>query len=177
MLFSCTPWMKTVNGKVFLWRDEDSEWGGEIESWSSILTLTFGTAWPAELSAVPAGRCLPQGSLWYSFMLEAEWTPGLLHADKGIGHVEVSKDTTRNRTRNLPTFGALPDQLQHSPRHTGCNRHHTVFVSLTLIVTVTEKLFYQNMTQKMQSNSGSNWQHTVNVHNNKTGNIWKAGRL
>ena len=51
--------------------------------WASIHALIFGTSRKAELSAVHAGRNLPPEEIpWYSFLLEAEWTPGLWNADR-----------------------------------------------------------------------------------------------
>jgi hypothetical protein len=37
---------------------------------------TFGSQMHAKLSAIRAGRFLPQEDLWYSFLLEAESSPG-----------------------------------------------------------------------------------------------------
>jgi len=45
-----------------------------MEYSASVLTLTFGTTRTPELFALLAD--------WYSFLFEAEWTPGLLNADR-----------------------------------------------------------------------------------------------
>ena len=54
-----------------------------MECWASILTLTFGTSRTAELSDLRSS--LPYFTSeeipWYSFLLRADWTPGLLNAD------------------------------------------------------------------------------------------------
>jgi len=59
---------------------EDSKGGWDIRL--LFLTLTFGTTGTAQLSAQRAGRTLPQEIPWYPLLLEAEWTPGLLNADR-----------------------------------------------------------------------------------------------
>jgi hypothetical protein len=41
----------------------------------------------------------------YSFLLEDEWIPGLLNADR---RKKSSKDPAGNRTRNLPSCTAVP---------------------------------------------------------------------
>jgi hypothetical protein len=38
----------------------------------------------ARLSVLHTGRLYPQKIPWYSFLLEAEWTPGLLNTDRRI---------------------------------------------------------------------------------------------
>jgi hypothetical protein len=54
-----------------------------MECWASILTLTFGSSMTAELSDLRT--CRPHFTSeeipWYSFLLEADWTSGLLNAD------------------------------------------------------------------------------------------------
>ena len=45
---------------------------------------------------------------WYSFLLECEWDPGLLNADRRIRSLEISKDHTGDRTWDLPSCGAVP---------------------------------------------------------------------
>ena len=51
--------------------------------------FTVGTTRMAELSAVCAGRTLPPLEIpWYPFLLEAEWTTGLLNADRRITSLE-----------------------------------------------------------------------------------------
>jgi hypothetical protein len=44
---------------------------------------------------------------WYSFLLEIEWSLGLLIADRRNRSFENSKDPTGNRTRNLPSCSAV----------------------------------------------------------------------
>jgi hypothetical protein len=54
-----------------------------MECWASITTLTFGTTrTTVELSAVRSVRFTPKEIYWYSFLLEDEWTQGVLNADK-----------------------------------------------------------------------------------------------
>jgi len=50
--------------------------------WASILTSTFGTNMTVELSAVTAGRIYPQGNSLLVILLEVDWIPWLLNADK-----------------------------------------------------------------------------------------------
>jgi hypothetical protein len=57
---------------------EDSERGWDIRP--LFLTLTFVTSGRAQLSAVSAGRTLPQEIPWYPLLLETEWTLGVLNA-------------------------------------------------------------------------------------------------
>jgi len=64
-----------------------------MECWGSDLTLTFGTTRTAELSAVRAGHTLHFNPP----------PPPLLNADS----LKFSKDTTDNRTRNLPPRGTV----------------------------------------------------------------------
>jgi hypothetical protein len=56
----------------------------EQKCWASILTSTFGTntCMTVELSAVRAGRIYPQGNFLLVILLEVEWIPWLLNADK-----------------------------------------------------------------------------------------------
>jgi hypothetical protein len=47
-----------------------------MECLTSILALTFGATRMAELSALSVSRAAPPKEIpWYSFPLEAEWTP------------------------------------------------------------------------------------------------------
>ena len=53
-----------------------------LEFWASILTSTFGTTRTAELLASLVGPNLSSKKIsWYSFLLEAEWTPWLPNAE------------------------------------------------------------------------------------------------
>jgi len=72
----------------------------------SAIILTLGSTRTAELSALDAGRTLtPRETSWYSLLLEVEWTPELL---EGLSHLKISEDPIANRTRNLPSCGAVP---------------------------------------------------------------------
>jgi len=73
-------------------------WG--MECWTSILTFTFGTAGTTQSSGPRADRIVPLKKIpWYSFLLQAEWAPGLImNADKS--HLKISNDPTGNRSRN-----------------------------------------------------------------------------
>jgi hypothetical protein len=82
--------------------NEDSEGGWCIRL--LFLTLTFVTTGRAHLSALRAGRNLPQEIPWYSLLLEAEWTPGLLNVDKRIRSLENFQG---------PNWESSPE-LQHS---------------------------------------------------------------
>jgi len=54
-----------------------------MEYLASILTSTFGTTWAAQLSALHAGHTSLQRNIpWYSYVLEVEWTPRPLKADR-----------------------------------------------------------------------------------------------
>jgi hypothetical protein len=58
------------------------------------------------LTRQPAALYLQEDS-WYSFLLEAEWTPG--HSGAGrIRSNEKSKDLIGNRTRDLPACSIVP---------------------------------------------------------------------
>jgi hypothetical protein len=60
-----------------------------MECWASIFTLTFDTPGMSEMSAMCGSHALPPEEVpWYSFPLEAEWTPGLLNADRRIGSIQ-----------------------------------------------------------------------------------------
>jgi hypothetical protein len=46
---------------------------------------------------------------WYSFLLEAEWTPPQAYwmLTEEFGHLKMYQDPTTNRTRDPPSYGAL----------------------------------------------------------------------
>ena len=70
-----------------------------IESWASVLNLTFRTTGTAELTAVRTGRTLPPVEIpWYSFLLE------------GIERLKISNDPTGNGDRSLPSCGLVLPQ-------------------------------------------------------------------
>jgi len=72
-----------------------------MECWAPIFNLTCGSTRTAELSSLFAGHALPPKEiLWYSFFMEAEWTPGILDMDR--------RNKIWNQTRNLLSCGALP---------------------------------------------------------------------
>jgi len=78
-----------------------------MEYLASVLTLTFGTTRMANLSALRAGR--------YSFLFEAEWTLGLLNADRWNSSLqnfqvppEIEPGTSRLMTQCL-------NRLWHHP--------------------------------------------------------------
>ena len=55
------------------------------------LLLTFSTTTTAKVSAPRAGRTVPphpQEIPWYSFLLQAEWAPGILNEDRRIRLLE-----------------------------------------------------------------------------------------
>jgi len=54
-----------------------------MECWASILTLTFDITRTAELAALRAVCTLPTKEIpWYSFLLEAECTLGIINAER-----------------------------------------------------------------------------------------------
>jgi hypothetical protein len=57
------------------------------------------------LSALRAGRPLPQAESWCSFLLEAESSPGTAERIKTIAK---SNDLIENRTRDLPACSIVP---------------------------------------------------------------------
>ena len=71
---------------------------------------------PAEevgrLSALLTGRLYPQADIWYSFLLEYKWTPGLyytLYSAAGrIKSTKNQKDPIGNQIRYLPACNAVP---------------------------------------------------------------------
>jgi hypothetical protein len=82
---------------------------GGMEFWASVLTLTFGTTRTAELSALRAYRTLPPKEIpWYSFLLRGLVDPSdnWMRTEE-IRHLKTSKEPTVNRTRNLPSCGAV----------------------------------------------------------------------
>ena len=54
------------------------------------------------LSALRTGRLYPRKYPWYSFLLEAESTPGPQCGRKDYVNENISNDTLGNRTRDLP---------------------------------------------------------------------------
>jgi len=94
-----------VKVKVSLRSHEGSEGGKEC--WASVLTLTFGTIRTAELSALRADHTLPLRKYisLYSFLFDAEWTAGLLHADR-IGSVEKFQGPCREWNPERPRLVA-----------------------------------------------------------------------
>jgi len=71
--------------------------------------LTFGTTGTAELSAVSVGRNLPARKfLGTHFCQKLSGTQSWWIRTDGIGRLKFSKDCTGNRTRNLPSCGAVP---------------------------------------------------------------------
>jgi hypothetical protein len=51
-----------------------------MECWAVYLTLTFGTSVDRRaVSYTLRPQLMPQEISWFSFQLEAEWTPGLLN--------------------------------------------------------------------------------------------------
>ena len=78
-----------------------------MEYSASVLTLTFSTTRMAELSALHAG--------WCSFLFEAEWTSGLLNADRMNSSLQNFQRTAGNRTRNLPSCDAVPQPTVAPP--------------------------------------------------------------
>lgn len=100
-----------------------------MECSASILTSTFGTTRMAELSALHAGHSLlPKKIRWYVYLLEVEWTPRPLNADRRYRKLENFRvywesnlespgtwhSAATNRTqaysisdRKINTFGAL----------------------------------------------------------------------
>jgi hypothetical protein len=76
-----------------------------MNCWASSLTLTFGTTMMAELSALRAGHILPpKESPRYSFLLEAEWTPGLLNAHRRNRTIENFEGTYPESNPEPPVF-------------------------------------------------------------------------
>jgi hypothetical protein len=67
------------------------------------LDLTFGTIRTAELAALQAGKEIS----WYSFLLEAEWFPGLLNADRRIRLLENIQGSHRELNPHTPSCGAM----------------------------------------------------------------------
>jgi len=54
---------------------------GGMECCDSTLILTFGTTRTAELPVLRTNRTINPQVPWYSFLVEAEWTSGLLNSD------------------------------------------------------------------------------------------------
>jgi hypothetical protein len=71
-----------------------------------VFTLTFGTPKTAELSNLRAVR---KEIPWYSFLSKADWTSGVSKADGRISHLKFFKDTTGNRTWDLPSCRAVSE--------------------------------------------------------------------
>jgi hypothetical protein len=63
---------------------------GEMDGCASILTFDFRHNYDGRV--VSSTRNLPQKEIpWYSFLLQAEWTPGLLNVDRRLGHLEFPR--------------------------------------------------------------------------------------
>lgn len=85
----------------------------------SILTLTSNTT-------LHAGRTSPDGN---SFLLEIEWTSGLLNAERSAGSLEISKKPTRSQTRYLPSCDPIPEPNAPTlaPETQNCNLRRTAW--------------------------------------------------
>ena len=66
------------------------------------------------LSALHTGRLYLRKHSWYSFLLEAESTPGPQYGRKDYVNEKKSNDTIWNRTRDLSAYSAVP-QLTAPP--------------------------------------------------------------
>jgi hypothetical protein len=60
------------------------------------------------MSALHDGRLTLQEDSWYSFMLEAESTPGLDCGWEGLGKLKKKSQLIGNRTRDLPACSIVP---------------------------------------------------------------------
>ena len=80
-----------------------------MERCVSVLTLTFGTAMTAQLSAPLAGGNLHlRIFLGTHFCQRLSAPQGCWMWTEGWGHLKISKEPTGNRTRNLPSCDAVP---------------------------------------------------------------------
>jgi hypothetical protein len=66
----------------------------------------------ARLSALRTSRLYLKKYSWYSFLLEAEFTPGPKCGRKDYVN-EKFHDTIGNRFRDLPVRSAVPQPLRH----------------------------------------------------------------
>jgi hypothetical protein len=99
-----------------------------MEGWASILSFIFGRTRTAEfVSTKRRPHCTSKEIPWCSFLLQAEWTPGLLNADRRISHLKISKELTGKRTRNLPSYGVVPQ-----PTNKSCVWRRTSAICLSL---------------------------------------------
>ena len=91
------------------------------------------------------GRLYPRKYSWYSFLLEAESTPGP-QCGRKIMSMKNSTDTIRNRTRNLQLGAQYLNQLRHRvpfyiyvgwlKNHLTLGVHNTHnIISLTILIT------------------------------------------
>jgi len=84
-----------------------------MKFWAFVFTMQFGTNIRADMSALRAGRIYPQGS---SSLLEAEWIPGLLNADRRNSSLE-------NFQGLYTALNQVPPALWHSS-WTNCGTAH-----------------------------------------------------
>ena len=105
-----------IKRRVKLSRKTSWRLRSETECWASILTLTFGTARTAELSALRSGRTLPPRKLFgthFCYRLSGPqrywtWTAG-------TNHLTISKDPTEYRVLDLLPCGAVPQTTATAP--------------------------------------------------------------
>lgn len=96
-----------IKVKVSLTNHENSEGGWNVGL--TILTWTFGITRTAELSSVCTGRNLfPNEFLGTHFSYSLSGPQGYCMRMEEISHLNTSRDTSGNRTRNLTCFGAVP---------------------------------------------------------------------
>jgi hypothetical protein len=130
---------------------EDSE--GEWDIRSLFLTLTFGTTGTAQLSALRAGRTLPQEIPWYTLLLEAEWTSGLLNADRKNRLLENFQGSYWKSSPKLQhSYSSIvPNSADQSSLRTTIIqiRQHFVATSVFILATssVSEKYVYHRTRQ------------------------------
>jgi len=106
------------NIKVRLRRNKLCRHRGEKEFWATVLPLTFRTTRTAELSAWLPRKFLGT-RFCYRLRLQSYWM-----RTEGISNLKISKGSTGNWTRNLPSYGSVPQLNEHSSRKL-CS--HTMF--------------------------------------------------
>jgi hypothetical protein len=98
-----------------------------MECWASILSLTFGTTWTSELSALRAGRNLPSRKfLDTNLCYRLSGAQGYWQHTERLYHLKISKDRTRNGTRDLRSCCAEPQPAAPTlASRLFCKQHNT----------------------------------------------------
>jgi hypothetical protein len=93
--------VSVLQKKVKLSCDKSSRLRGGKKSWAFIVTVIFGTTRTTELPALLVGHLYPEGDSLVLIFLEAEYTTGLLKADRRFFPLQIYKYPARNPTRDL----------------------------------------------------------------------------